>query len=375
MTPAQLDRALASVAPSLQRSIRALLAAWERLGRGASLSRVADAIAAGNTREIIRAVLGDAAAETVTVLPTPFPDAERAFAAATPAAIAAGSRAEEALVRAAADAAVRASGLASASLPPRPPGDRLPSQAGGRPPLSGVLFADGPTATSVAREARQVSRAAVRSALASPPPGARAFGVDALRYLRSEAHAGIMAAVREGNARGINPRDLARGLRDVVGLGESQAVWIDNLRAELESGQFSTALQRKLVDGTSARTIKARMASKKPLTGAEIDKIVGRYSDAWRSWHAETIARTASLDLLRQGTLAKALEAQASGVYGTEPITKRWVTRLDGRERPAHRELHNTTVPLNGAWFDDGVPRRTPGGWNCRCAMVIRVGV
>jgi hypothetical protein len=184
-----------------------------------------------------------------------------------------------------------------------------------------------------------------------------------------------MAAVREGNARGITPRDIARGLRDVVGLGESQAVWVENLRAELESGQFSTALQRKLVDGVSARIIKARMASKKPLTGVEIDKIVGRYADSWRSWHAETIARTASLDLLRQGTLAKALEAQASGAYGSEVITKRWVTRIDGRERDAHRALNGTTIPLNGSWFDEGVPRRTPGGWNCRCAMVIRVGV
>jgi hypothetical protein len=373
VNPSQLDRALASVAPSLQRSIRALLSAWERLGRGASLARVADAIAAGSTREIIRAVLGDAAAETVTVLPTPFPDAERAFAAATPAAIAAGSRAEDALVRAAADAAVRASGLASAALPPRPPGDRLPSQAGGRPPLSGVLFADGPRSVAGARDARTATRAAVREALTTP--GARAFGVDALRYLRAESHAGIMAAVREGNARGVNPRDIARGLRDVVGLGDSQATWIDNLRAELESGKFSDALGRKLVDGTSARTIKARMASRKPLTPAEVDRIVGRYAEAWRSWHAETIARTASLDLLRQGTLARALEAQASGVYGSEPITKRWVTRVDGRERDAHRELNGTTVPLNGWWFDDGVPRRTPGGWNCRCAMVVRVGV
>jgi hypothetical protein len=373
MTPAQLDRALSRVAPPLRRAVRALLDAWERAGRRASLDAVARAIATDDTRAIVRAVLGDTAAETVTVLPTPFPDAERAFAAATPAAIAAGSRAEDALVRAAADAAVRASGLASASLPPRPPGDRVPSQAGGRPPLSGVLFADGPRAVEAARDARTATRAAVREALTTP--GARAFGVDALRYLRAETHAGIMAAVREGNARGINPRDIARGLRDVVGLGSSQATWVANLRTELEAGRLGDALARKLVDGTTARTLRARMASGKALTPAEVDRIVGRYAEAWRSWHAETIARTASLDLLRHGTLARALEAQRRGDYGTEPVTKRWVTRLDGRERPAHRELNGTVVPLNGAWFDEGVPRRTPGGWNCRCSLVIRVGV
>jgi hypothetical protein len=374
VTPGQLDAALRSVQPALQRSIRALLSAWERLGRRASLRAVEEAVRSGNPAAIIRAVLGDAAADTVTLTPAPFPDAERAFAATTPAAIAAASRSEAAVIQAAADAAVRASTLASAALPPRPPGVRVPP-LGAPAPLSGVLVVDGPNAIAAARDARATARTAVRQALASPPPGARAFGVDALRYLRSETHAGIMAAVREGNARGINPRDIARGLRDVVGLGESQAVWVENLRAELEAGEFSDALQRKLVDGVSARTIKARMASKKPLTGVEIDKIVGRYAESWRSWHAETIARTASLDLLRHGTLAKALEAQRSGVYGDEPITKRWVTRIDGRERDAHRALNNSTIAVDGYWFDDGVPRRTPGGWNCRCSLVIRVGV
>jgi hypothetical protein len=356
MTPTQLARALAGLAPPLQRALLAQLMAWERAGGRASLREVEQAIAAGNTREVVRLLLGDSVADVVVIGPPQLPDASRAFDAfATPAAIAAASRTEQALVRAAAEAAIQASRIASAALPPIPPGARrvtTPSPA----PRSGVLTITQGTRVTTA-------------------PAAARYGGDALRYLRASAHEGIVAAVNAGNAAGLNPRDVARGLRDVVGLGESQAVWVSNLRAELEAGDLREALGRQLLNGPIRQTVAARVKSGKPLTPAEIDRIVQGYAGKWRAWHAETIARTTGLDLLRAGTIAQARAAQASGAYGAAVLTKRWVTRLDGRERPAHRALNGRTIALNARWLDEGVSRDVPGGFNCRCAVVIRVGI
>ncbi len=357
MTPTQLDRALAAVAPPLRRALLAQLHAWEAAGRRVSLQQVEALVQAGDVTGVVRLLLGAAVADVIVLQPPTLPNPLRAFTPAdTPAAIAAATRSEAALVRASAEAATRASSLASAALPPRPPGVRSPLTPAPAP-FSGVL---------TIRQPGFLPRTA---------SGPAVYGRDALAYLRQTAREGVEAAVRAGNAAGINPRDIARGLRDVVGLGESQAVWVSNLRAELEQGHYGAALQRKLVNGPIRRTVAARLRTGAPLTPAEVNKIVGTYAEKWRAFHAETVARTMSLDLLREGTLARAKAAQARGDYGNERLTKRWVTRLDGRERPAHHALNGQVRELDGAWLDDGVLRQTPGGWQCRCAMVIRVGV
>ena len=352
MTPDQLARALANLAPALQRALLAQLIAWEAQGRRAAIRDVEAAMAAGDTRGVVRLLLGDRVANTVSIGPPQLPDAARAFVAiASPAAIAAASRTEQALIRATADAAIQASRVASALLPPIPPTVRVVAAASSPAPFSGVVTITQTTLPAAA--VRTEAKVAV------------SYGGDALRYLRATAHEGIVAAVQAGNAAGINPRETARALRDVVGLGEHQALWVQNFRHELESGQLLTARSRKLVDGRMSGLIERRKAAGKALTSPEIDKLVATYADKWRAFHAETIARTVSLDLLRAASIAKARAAVASGVYGDAPVTKRWVTRMDGRERPAHHDLNGSTIPLNAQWLDDGVLRDVPGGWNC----------
>jgi hypothetical protein len=359
VTPQQLDRALAGLAPPLRRALLAQLQAWAAQGRRVALRDVEAAIASGNPREVVRAVLGDSVADVVVIVAPALPDAARAFdAIASPAAISAATRTEQALVRAAAEAVARAGALANAALPPRPPGVRVPFTGGADSPLSGILTLE---QTTTALPMGQ--RAAVR------------YAGDALQYLRLTTHQGIIAAVADGNAAGVNPRDIARGLRDVVGLGDSQAVWVSNLRRELEAGRFGVALDRKLLTGPIRQTVAARARSGKALSPSEVDRIVAGYADKWRAWHAETISRTTSLDLLRHGSLAKAKAAVARGEYGNEPVTKRWVTRIDGRQRDSHELLNGKVLPLDGVWWDDGVPRQTAGGYNCRCAVVFRVGL
>jgi hypothetical protein len=349
MTPDQLTRALSRLSPPVQRAIRAQLAAWERQGRRVSLDRVAALIEGGNTTAVVALLLGDAVADTVAVI---FPDP---LAARGPAAIAANTRTEQALVRATAQAALDAQRMGVANLPPKPPGSRV---------TAGGLGPDGvPLPPSV------------RFVPGLPTPSGRAvtYAGDALSYLRAEAHAGVRGAIESGLAQGLNPRDVARGIRDVVGLGESQAVWVANLRAEIEAGDLRAALDRKLVNGPIRQTLAARLRNGTPLSAADIDKIVGTYADKWRAWHAETVSRTMTLDLLRSGQLTAVRAAVARGEYAGLSVRKVWVTTLDGRERDSHRALNRSAIPLDAQWNDAGTMRDVPGGWNCRCAMSLLV--
>lgn len=44
----------------------------------------------------------------------------------------------------------------------------------------------------------------------------------------------------------------------------------------------------------------------------------------------------------------------------------RYVSVMDGRERPAHRALHDTVKPVDDPFWDDHYP---PNGWGCRCSV------
>ncbi len=349
MTPAQLARAVRGLSPPLARALLAVLADWQRTASRVSLARLEGAVAAGDVRLVVRLVLGDAVADAVTILPTPLPDAAVAFTPApTPAAIAAASRAEAALL-ARAEATVRlAYRLGEGVLPPRPPAAPVVGLPEPIPPRPVIVF---------------------RAGLPDAAVAARGYADGALGYLRAEAAAGVRVAVEEGLRAGVNPRDVARGLRDVVGLGESQARWVANLREELEAGRYSRALERQLVNGPIRQTLAAAVRTGRPLTAAQVDRIVAGYGEKWRAWHAETVARTMALDLARHGQDAAMRAAIARGDYAGLVVFKTWVTTLDGRERDAHRALNGRRIRFEETWNDDGVARRVPGGWNCRCSV------
>ena len=355
MTPAQLARAVAGLTPPLARALLAALEDWQLRASRLALARLERAVASGDVELVVRLVLGDAIADAVVVTAPPFPDAGIAYSrAAAPspagiAAIGAVTRAEAALL-ARAEASVRlAYRLGEGVLPPRPPvqtavGAALPEPI---PPRPVVVFQAG---------------------LPDAAAGATRYAGEALAYLRAEAHGGVRAAVEAGLQAGVNPRDIARQLRDVVGLGASQARWVANLRTELEAGRYQQALGRQLLNGPIRRTVEAAARANRPLTTGQLDRVVEGYAGKWRAWHAETIARTMALDLARHGQEAAMRAAIARGDYAGLVVFKTWITTVDGRERDAHRALNGRRIRFEATWNDAGVARRVPGGWNCRCS-------
>ena len=182
---------------------------------------------------------------------------------------------------------------------------------------------------------------------------------------------GIRQAVREtigaGIEAGINPREIARGLRDIVGLAPHQAEAVRNFRFALDSGDFAKARGYQLRD----RRFDALLRRGAP-TRAQIDTMVDAYSRRMLAHHAETHARTAAIESQKLGQRLAWSEAQASGALGDAEVIKQWVTTLDGRERPEHNAMDGAEAPLDQP-YRNGQMYPGAGEYNCRCTEVYRV--
>ncbi len=200
---------------------------------------------------------------------------------------------------------------------------------------------------------------------------ARTLAVDRYRTLRAELIDGLRATVADGIARGVNPREVARELRASVGLTDYDRTLVASFRAQLTAGD-SAVLGRQLRDRRYDALVR-RIQQGGTADPAMLERAVAAYQRRLLHWRAETWARTAALDATRTGKLAAWQAAIDRGVI-TGAIVKRWVTRLDGRERESHRAANGQTVP----W---GAPFRTskegavqvPGerAYNCRCSFVV----
>lgn len=199
--------------------------------------------------------------------------------------------------------------------------------------------------------------------------------IDAIRTLDQKHVASAVTAVREvvravaenGLRDGVSPRTVARQIRGVVGLGPTQLAEVANFRRALETGDVARALRYARRDRRFDGSVR-----RGTLTAAQIDRMVATYARRRIAWNAETAARTAALDANRAAQRLAWEDAIAVGAADRGELRRRWVTVLDGRERPEHHALNGTVVG-----FDERFPNGelTPGEstYNCRCLAVVFV--
>lgn len=203
---------------------------------------------------------------------------------------------------------------------------------------------------------------------------ALSMAVDRYRVLQPELADGFRGVVREGLAQGLNPRQVATAVQSFVGGTAYDAQIIASFRRQLQEDP-ATALQRTLRDRRFDGPIRRALASGRPIPAADIERYVSGYEKKLLAWRAETWARTSALDAARQGQVTAWRAAIARGVVAG-PLVKRWVTRLDGRERPGHAEANGQTVDFDGTFFDPSINASVEipgqGAYNCRCALVVR---
>lgn len=231
-------------------------------------------------------------------------------------------------------------------------------------------------------------------ALLSVIPAADAAGVfnvldarviDAVRTLDGRVMRPFFTAIQQtirerveiGLVAGENPRVIARTIRETVGLAPNMTQNVSNFRAALENiGSNRAALGYQLRDKRFDATLRAVRASGGSLSTQQIDTMVGRYTERTVAWHAETVARTAALDANKLGQELAFRQAAEAGLVDTDRLVKRWVTTLDGRERPSHAAMNGVEVPYDEPYITpDGYAEMYPGEgeYNCRCAQTYRL--
>ncbi|MEJ0047055.1 MAG: hypothetical protein WDN04_13770 [Rhodospirillales bacterium] len=99
-------------------------------------------------------------------------------------------------------------------------------------------------------------------------------------------------------SRGASPDDMARRIRQNIGLTSTQAQHVDNYRTELEQAPPDPrALNRKLRDKRYDGVISRAIDEGRPLTVEEINRYVDAYHRKYLAFRAMTIARTESVVL------------------------------------------------------------------------------
>lgn len=217
---------------------------------------------------------------------------------------------------------------------------------------------------------------------------ARAFDGAAIERLVGDVRETILQEAIAGLEAGHNPRKVARRIKGTVGLSKQQAQWVANFEQELLTGD-PKALGRMLgknqlrqPDGTIIT--RSGHASGEGLTKAQIARIerviasgqtipadqAKAMAEAYRkrlvALNVEAHTKTQMLQAQKQGQRLAWEDAIARGVVPRHALKRRWLTTLDGRERPEHHALNGTVVG-----FDETFPngQLIPGEdeYNCRC--------
>ena len=194
----------------------------------------------------------------------------------------------------------------------------------------------------------------------------RSLETPVLTRLKEDVREVVRARVHDGIVAGENPRAIAKDLRSVIGLGETQYQEIQNYRDALQGlngrSVSNYTLRSKTID---------KMLAKGPLTDAQIDREIAAYTKRRIALNAEATARTATLQAFKQGQKLSWQDAQAKGVIQPNGrLVKQWLGVLDDRERPEHVAMEKETVPFDEPYSNGEM---TPGDstYNCRCVEKI----
>lgn len=168
----------------------------------------------------------------------------------------------------------------------------------------------------------------------------------------------VRNTLQEGLAAGRNPRTVAldivgridpkTGKREggVIGLGEREEAWSRSARRKLlalDETYFDMGLRDKRFDGIVRKAIDTG----KPLSTADVDKLVDRYRARALKLRGDTIGRTEAHEAMMYGEWLSNKQAVEAGNLREDAIQKVWDARNDDRTRHSHAEMDGQRVGIN----------------------------
>lgn len=205
--------------------------------------------------------------------------------------------------------------------------------------------------------------------------------IELVQGLTTETRKTMRAVIVDGQRAGLNPRSIARDIRDSITLTPTQAKWVGNYRRELEGGDYGAALGRKLRDARSDKLIRRVASDGGSLSEKQIDTMVERYRQRQLMFRATTIARTESGKNVHGGMADAFTQAIQRGDVEATQLVKSWIhgrPKRDSREQ--HLEMDGIEVPFNEPFvLPDGTRMKYPhdpaGGAehtaNCTCTYAV----
>lgn len=234
------------------------------------------------------------------------------------------------------------------------------------------------------------------------------YSLGLIRQINQSTREAIRDTLIDGMKAGDNPIRTARTIKQVIGLTSRQQKAVLNFKRHLETfhlkqtaGAWNLGAKIDRVngrqvmkpdaeglpkDGINARRLrdfrfdgqlKRAMETGKPLTAAQIDKMVAAYSRKYLRHRSETIARTEALRTTNFGVQDAWRQAIEQGKAAEPLVRRRWVVAADERLCPTCQPIPGMN-PKRGVKFDQ--PFATPVGPtmlppihpNCRCTVFIR---
>lgn len=235
------------------------------------------------------------------------------------------------------------------------------------------------------------------------------YSLDLIRGIDNTTREAIRSAAIDGMTAGAGPIDTARQIRQVIGLTPRQAASVANYRKELERFHLKRSAEgfglgkpidrvngrqvyrpdedgspkdgideRRLRDFRFDGQLKAAMASGKPLSKAQIDKMVDAYSRKWLKHRSETIARTEAMRTTNMGVHEAWRQAIEAGKVDENLVRRMWKVAADERLcsdcAPVPTMNPKRGVKMGQSFATPKGPHLLPPLHpNCRCSVFIRM--
>lgn len=187
------------------------------------------------------------------------------------------------------------------------------------------------------------------------------------------------ALMNQSVLQGIGPLDVARTIRQAIGLTMYQEAQVQTFRSQLQALD-PRALNRNLRDKRYDPTLQRAIDSGIPLTTEQLDAMTDAYHRRSIALRAETIARTESIRATTYGALARAQEVLDQ--HPSLDVIKIWHATHDARTRDTHVNLDGKqVVGIRTPWItsanntikwphDEDAPASET--INCRCYVEWR---